>query len=215
MMLITDDYLNKHRSSSGGWTRSQILALGLVWPPTKGWKTVVLGKEISEANRRIFEAGLTAKQNRKARKKAKALKKLVSIADGKISRAALGARQSLNSAKRRSGLTKDKSPDPVQRTPELNVLAFHGKSSINPTADEFLSSFEWRSLRMMALKKHGARCQCCGASPATGAVMHVDHIKPRKFFPELALDLDNLQVLCGDCNHGKGNWDTTDWRALG
>jgi 5-methylcytosine-specific restriction endonuclease McrA len=65
---------------------------------------------------------------------------------------------------------------------------------------------------MLALKKHGARCQCCGASPATGAVINVDHIKPRKLFPELALDVENLQILCSECNHGKGNWDMTDWR---
>ena len=42
--------------------------------------------------------------------------------------------------------------------------------------------------------------------------MNVDHIKPRKKFPELALVEDNLQVLCGACNHGKGNWDQTNWR---
>lgn len=79
-------------------------------------------------------------------------------------------------------------------------------------SDKFLQSYEWRKLRMEALKLHGARCQCCGASPATGAVMNVDHIKPRRTHPELALTLSNLQVLCGECNHGKGNWDQTDWR---
>ena len=78
--------------------------------------------------------------------------------------------------------------------------------------DAFLSSYEWRRIRMEALKLHGRMCQCCGASPATGAVMNVDHIKPRKLFPALALTLDNLQVLCHECNHGKGNWDMTDWR---
>lgn len=79
-------------------------------------------------------------------------------------------------------------------------------------SDAFLQSFEWRALRMQALKLYGRRCVCCGASPETGAVMNVDHIKPRKRYPSLALDIKNLQVLCHECNHGKGNWDMTDWR---
>lgn len=78
--------------------------------------------------------------------------------------------------------------------------------------DSFLSSYEWRRVRMAALKKYGPVCQCCGATPKTGAVMNVDHIKPRKLFPELALTVENLQILCHECNHGKGNWDMTDWR---
>jgi 5-methylcytosine-specific restriction endonuclease McrA len=84
-------------------------------------------------------------------------------------------------------------------------------SGINVKSTEFLSTYEWRKLRMMALKKYGARCQCCGATPPN-AVMNVDHIKPRKLFPSLALDINNLQILCHECNHGKGNWDRTDWR---
>ena len=97
---------------------------------------------------------------------------------------------------------------------QSTVLSFVRKSKIDVTNDDFLQSFEWRSIRMMAIKMHGAKCQCCGATPATGAVINVDHIKPRKRFPELALSIDNLQVLCHDCNHGKGNWDQTDWRAI-
>jgi hypothetical protein len=77
---------------------------------------------------------------------------------------------------------------------------------------EFLETYEWRKVRMEALVKYGPKCMCCGATPATGAVIHVDHIKPRLTHPELALELDNLQILCHECNHGKGNWDTTDWR---
>lgn len=85
-------------------------------------------------------------------------------------------------------------------------------SGIDVTSTEFLSTYQWRKVRMEALKKYGPRCQCCGATPATGAIMNVDHIKPRKLFPSLALDVNNLQILCHDCNHGKGNWDQTDWR---
>jgi len=83
---------------------------------------------------------------------------------------------------------------------------------IDPNASDFLMSYEWRVVRMMALEKYGSVCQCCGASPRTGAVMNVDHIKPRRLFPTLALDVDNLQILCHECNHGKSNWSQTDWR---
>lgn len=76
----------------------------------------------------------------------------------------------------------------------------------------FLQSFEWRKVRMEAIKRDGARCACCGATPKDGIRINVDHILPRKTHPHLALSLDNLQVLCSPCNHGKGNWDTTNWR---
>ena len=79
-------------------------------------------------------------------------------------------------------------------------------------SDEFLRSYEWRVVRMKVLKRDGARCACCGATPHDGRVMNVDHIKPRGMYPELALDMNNLQVLCHECNHGKSNWDETDWR---
>lgn len=78
--------------------------------------------------------------------------------------------------------------------------------------DGFYKTPEWRRLRYLALKNCGGRCQCCGAKASEGAVLHVDHIKPRYKFPELSLWLDNLQVLCEDCNIGKGAWDDTDWR---
>ena len=86
-------------------------------------------------------------------------------------------------------------------------------AGVDVASDAFLMTYEWRKLRMQALKKYGPRCMCCGATPASGAVMNVDHIKPRKTWPSLALDINNLQILCHECNHGKGNWDQTDWRS--
>ena len=76
----------------------------------------------------------------------------------------------------------------------------------------FLGSVEWRKIRYQALKLHGAKCQCCGATRKEGAIIQVDHIKPRSRFPELELKLSNLQVLCRDCNLGKRARDETDWR---
>jgi 5-methylcytosine-specific restriction endonuclease McrA len=79
-------------------------------------------------------------------------------------------------------------------------------------AQEFYASFEWRALRYHVLKELGARCLLCGATPQTGAIIHVDHIKPLRKHWDLRLARNNLQVLCHECNHGKGNHDETDWR---
>lgn len=78
---------------------------------------------------------------------------------------------------------------------------------------KFYSSTAWRQLRYLALKNTGG-CQCCGAKASDGVQIHVDHIKPRSRYPELELSLSNIQVLCMDCNIGKGDWDNTDWRGV-
>ncbi len=81
-----------------------------------------------------------------------------------------------------------------------------------PANEDFYSSREWQTVRYQALLKASGSCQCCGQKPSVGKPLHVDHIKPRSKYPHLALDVENLQVLCVDCNLGKGNWDETDWR---
>lgn len=80
------------------------------------------------------------------------------------------------------------------------------------TFNAFYSLKPWRQLRYKALLKYGAKCMLCGASKEDGKIMHVDHIKPRYKYPELELKLSNLQILCEDCNMGKGGWDETDHR---
>ena len=74
----------------------------------------------------------------------------------------------------------------------------------------FYASDRWRKLRYKALLTHGKRCACCGSGQEP---FHVDHIKPRSKYPDLQYELTNLQVLCADCNLGKGAWDQTDWRS--
>jgi 5-methylcytosine-specific restriction endonuclease McrA len=76
----------------------------------------------------------------------------------------------------------------------------------------FYGTREWKEVRYSVLARFGGKCCCCGADRFSGAILDVDHIKPRSKYPELALDPDNLQVLCRDCNEGKSNRDERDWR---
>lgn len=84
---------------------------------------------------------------------------------------------------------------------------------------EFYKSWEWRTLRMQVLKQFGPVCMCCGAQRGDTNIagepvrICVDHIKPLATHWELRLEKDNLQVLCDECNQGKGAWDETDWRV--
>jgi len=98
----------------------------------------------------------------------------------------------------------------VQAPPKKRRVT--GRSLDFAVTDAFLATFEWRQLRMIVLKKRGPRCECCGAK-APDVQIHVDHVKPRRHYPELALEESNLQILCEVCNHGKGSWDETDWRT--
>ena len=65
------------------------------------------------------------------------------------------------------------------------------------------------SLRFEVLRRDRV-CQLCGATRDQER-LEVDHIVPRSRGG--SNDPDNLQVLCGRCNRGKGNRDDTDFRT--
>ena len=58
------------------------------------------------------------------------------------------------------------------------------------------------SLRFEILKRDDYRCQICGATAKDGAKLEIDHIHPVSKGGDN--NADNLQVLCRDCNAGKG-----------
>lgn len=74
----------------------------------------------------------------------------------------------------------------------------------------FYRSREWYHVRYRAFKLYGLKCCLC---KATNTELHVDHIKPRALYPELSLDINNLQILCRACNLGKGSSDSIRWRT--
>lgn len=100
-------------------------------------------------------------------------------------------------------------------------LRKHEQRTLEPTHTEsvywtrlgsFYASDSWQRLRLKVLKKRGHKCERCHFTPADGAIMHVDHIKPRSKYPELELVESNCQVLCEDCNLAKSNY--SDRRGL-
>ena len=58
-------------------------------------------------------------------------------------------------------------------------------------------------LRYDVLRRDGFKCTICGAGPADGVKLHVDHIIPVSKGGKT--EMDNLRTLCERCNLGKGN----------
>jgi len=78
----------------------------------------------------------------------------------------------------------------------------------NRKSKKFNDSVEWKKVREEAIKLYGNVCHRCGSDEQ----IQVDHIKPKSKYPELALDINNLQILCWPCNKHKSFRDETDYR---
>lgn len=108
-------------------------------------------------------------------------------------------------------------PEKVNMRVERRVLQKARKGE-REKRQQFYDSWEWKAARYKVLQKHGPVCMLCGSTrkdldlDGKPVRIVVDHIKPLHTHWAMRLNLDNLQVLCHDCNMGKGAWDTTDWR---
>lgn len=67
------------------------------------------------------------------------------------------------------------------------------------------------TMRYEVLRRGGGRCALCGATK-NDRPLQVDHIIPRSRGGRNTLD--NLQVLCDECNRAKSNRDDTDFREV-
>ncbi len=72
----------------------------------------------------------------------------------------------------------------------------------------------WNVIKTIIRVRDNDVCQCTGAcswhiSQKCGFkdsyIMHVDHIKPKRLFPELSLAEDNLITVCPNCHQYKTN----------
>lgn len=86
----------------------------------------------------------------------------------------------------------------------VEELARQRKAKIEE-AKIFYSSPEWRLIRKRVIEQQGKVCQECGEIIKNDIDVTVDHIRPRSIYPEEALKLDNLRVLCRSCNSKKSD----------
>lgn len=85
--------------------------------------------------------------------------------------------------------------------------------------DGWRNSVDWKQWRAQQLERQNWQCVCCEQVMKFGEKTHltngdfilqpnhptVDHVLPKSYFPNLALDKQNLLMLCWSCNRQKGN----------
>ena len=105
-----------------------------------------------------------------------------------------------------------KSKNPKQSSYDRTMQDLHNQHQ-RIVRQGFYESTGWKKLRWEAHRLFDSQgqfgCMRCGTESGE---MHIDHIKPRSMYPELELDLNNLQRLCGNCNMEKSNKHSTDYR---
>ena len=76
--------------------------------------------------------------------------------------------------------------------------------------DNFYKTPDWHRLRYKCMRRDNWMCCECGAYCKGKNKAHVDHIKGRRKFPDLAMDLNNLQTLCTHCHNSHKKRDDLD-----
>lgn len=76
--------------------------------------------------------------------------------------------------------------------------------------ESFYLTDKWLLLKRKIHKLYKCGCMKCGIE---GVETHIDHIFPRSIYPDLELNIHNLQILCKKCNIEKSNNNTIDYRT--
>jgi hypothetical protein len=54
LVPLTEEIIEQGRSTNGGWSRGQLEAIGVEWPPVKGWKKRWAGRPMSQRRIDLF-----------------------------------------------------------------------------------------------------------------------------------------------------------------
>jgi hypothetical protein len=53
-IVVTKEFLLKHRTINNAWISKQLSLLDVSWPPKKGWIKKVIGKKLSKEDSLLF-----------------------------------------------------------------------------------------------------------------------------------------------------------------
>lgn len=71
----------------------------------------------------------------------------------------------------------------------------------NGDTSPFYNTKEWNSLREIKRRKEHYECERCRKKGKYSPGKNVHHKKYLRDYPELALDINNLECLCDDCHY--------------
>jgi 5-methylcytosine-specific restriction protein A len=83
------------------------------------------------------------------------------------------------------------------------VSSARGASRRTKAVNPFYKSKAWMKARAQVLKRDHYRCVQCGANVRPKGAARIDHILPRKKFPDLSLHIPNLRTLCVPCDNAR------------
>lgn len=204
-----DEVVRKLVSGASSVSREEAAIIGVEWPLVSGWRKKFLHsighKSFIERQRDTYlaDTGVVLDESGAWLLRTTATGRAHILANG----------EALCRVRVREGryITASVKPPQVKVCTTCEGLAKVDPGNTRSTkkpSSMFYSSWEWKKARYEALKRYGAKCMLCGSTHR----IVVDHIKPRRFYPELELCPENLQVLCNDCNQGKSYDDETDFR---
>lgn len=53
--VVDRTWIKAHKTPGGGWTKAQLRALGVSWPPQKGWLSRIVGQPLTADIRAAFD----------------------------------------------------------------------------------------------------------------------------------------------------------------
>ena len=79
------------------------------------------------------------------------------------------------------------------------------------SVENIYQSTRWADIKKVIYSLYDFKCMKCGTNQNE---MHVDHICPVSKYPAMKWSINNLQLLCKNCNMEKSNVNENDYRTL-